>query len=126
MKIVVEVLREAVDEMFSWLHNNLRNIAAVFDVLCPYVSMWAAITAYMERGKLAFGGEWFVPIVFFVSSSILKAIANKTGKGITIPRPRKRFTTEEDGEVTVDVDRTEELLLYVADLEDWLERKGLL
>ena len=45
-----------------------------------------------------------------------------------IPIPEKRFTEidKDDGMVFVDNNRIQELLLYVADLEDSLERKGLL
>lgn len=45
-----------------------------------------------------------------------------------IPIPEKRFTEidKDDGMVSVDNNRIQELLLYVADLEDSLERKGLL
>ena len=33
---------------------------------------------------------------------------------------------EEPGEYTVETQRIEELILYMTDLEDWLERKGLM
>ena len=33
---------------------------------------------------------------------------------------------EEDGLVTVRQDRVQEMILYLADVEDWLERKGMM
>mgnify|MGYP007121554781 CR=1 FL=1 len=45
-----------------------------------------------------------------------------------IPIPEKRFTEvdKDSGLVTVERDRLQEMLLYMADLEDTIERKGML
>ena len=41
------------------------------------------------------------------------------------PVPQKRFTTESrDGEVTVENSRLQEMIIYVCDVEDWLESSG--
>lgn len=41
-----------------------------------------------------------------------------------IPVPENRFTTEEEnGEVTIEVERIQELILYMDDLENWIELK---
>ena len=41
------------------------------------------------------------------------------------PVPPKRFTTESrDGEVTVENSRLQEMIIYVCDVEDWLESSG--
>lgn len=41
------------------------------------------------------------------------------------PVPSKRFTTEyRDGEVTVENSRLQEMIIYVCDVEDWLESSG--
>ena len=64
---------------------------------------------------------------YFITSNLLRSYANKIGKGTTIPVPDKRFTEVDDyGEVSIPNNRIQELILYLADLEDWLERKGLL
>lgn len=127
MQMLLSIIKEAIGAVVYWLHNNLRNIANVLGVVCPYATGWSIIRAYQDRGYLGFGGEWFVPLAFWVVMYLLRTIANKTGKGITIPRPTKRFTeVSEDGEITVPTTRIEELLVYLCDLEDWLERKGLM
>ena len=97
--------------------------------IAPYVTLY--IGAYLEpdRHKIifGFGNEIFIPIVFALVIYILKLIANKTGKGINLPVPAKRFTqVDDDGEVSIENDRIQELILYLADFEDWLERKGML
>ena len=127
VQLVVTIVLEAAGAVVSWLHNNLRNIANVLGVICPYATGWAIIQAYIARGYIGVGGEWFVPLVFWLVMYLLRAIANKTGKGTSIPRPRKRFTeVTEEGEVSVPMDRSEEMILYLCDLEDWMERKGLM
>lgn len=44
-----------------------------------------------------------------------------------VPYPSKRFTeVDNDGMVSVESSRLQEMMLYVADVEDYLERKGRL
>lgn len=127
MQLLKTIIVETISAVISWLHNNLRNIANILGVICPYATGYAVLSAYQSRGHFAVGGEWFVPLMFWLVTYMLRAIANKTGKGTSIPRPRKRFTeVTEDGEVSVPMDRSEEMILYLCDLEDWMERKGLM
>lgn len=63
-------------------------------------------------------------VALFLYSKVLQAVANATGCGDSFPVPVKRFTTvDEDGVVSVENDRLQEMILYVADVEDYLERK---
>lgn len=56
-----------------------------------------------------------------------KKTLTKRGEGNDVPVPARRFTyVSDDGEVSIDTARLQELLLYVGDLEDYLERKGKL
>lgn len=127
MQLLKTIIVETISAVISWLHNNLRNIANILGVICPYATGYAVLSAYQSRGHFAVGGEWFVPLMFWLVMYLLRSIANRTGKGISIPKPRKRFTeVTEDGEVSVPMDRSEEMILYLCDLEDWMERKGLM
>ena len=67
-----------------------------------------------------------IPICFYLLSYILKLISDASGKGDITPVPSELFTTEIDGEVSVDRDRLSELLIFVNDYEKYLKRKGLL
>jgi hypothetical protein len=80
----------------------------------------------VSRGKVAIGGELFVPLLIGLIIYVTQGTANRLGKGTTMPIPVERFTQETDVETFVDMNRTQELILYVADLENWLERNGLL
>lgn len=121
--IIVDIVRAA----DYFITNNLRNFARILNFVLPYLMYIVGQNACETRGYLDVGGELFIPIVFCIMIYMLRSYANKTGKGTTIPVPNKRFTeVDDDGEVSVPNNRIQELILYLADLEDWFERKGLL
>ena len=93
--------------------------------LSPYGYMYLESMLTHSRGYVAIGGEYLIPVVVASICGMSKGIADKLGKGIDIPVPVQRFTeTDSDGEVRIPVERSEELILYMADLEDWLEKNG--
>lgn len=121
--IIVDVV-QAVDYFIT---SNLRNFAWILNFILPYLMYIIGQNVCATRGYLGVGGELFIPVVFCVITYVLRSYANKIGKGTTIPVPDKRFTEVDDyGEVSIPNNRIQELILYLADLEDWLERKGLL
>lgn len=125
--IIVEVTYETICSVGHFIESNMRNFAIILDVILPYAMYFLGQYAAIDRNNITVGGEIFIPIVLTIIIFYLKSMANKLGKGITIPIPDKRFTkVEDDGEVTIENKRIQELILYLADLEDWMERKGLL
>lgn len=127
IKIIKEALSDILDNARYFVENNLVVFASILNMLVPYIMYFIGQDSVLSRGEFAIGGEIFIPLFFAVVIYILKSVANKIGKGVTIPLPGKRFTeVDDDGEVSIENKRVQELILYVADLEDWLERKGLL
>lgn len=127
LRIIIEITVEAICSVGYFIKSNLRSFATILNIALPYVMYFIGQYVVADRKEIAVGGELFVPILFIVLIYYLKSTANKLGKGTTIPVPDKRFTKiEDDGEVTIENRRVQELILYLADLEDWLERKGLL
>ena len=124
-RILFDVTIDALNGFVYFIKNNLMNFAKFLNLILPYIMYLVGQYAAHNRGNITVGVELFVPMVFVVIIYYLKSTANKIGKGITIPIPDKRFTQVDDGEVTIEHSRIHELLLYTADLEDWLERKGL-
>lgn len=61
-------------------------------------------------------------MVCFITSKYLKySEVEDTG----FPVPAKRFTSESrDGEVSIENSRLQEMIIYVCDVEDWLESSG--
>lgn len=126
-RFVLEIFLEAIQALAAFAVNNLRNLANLIEVISPYAMYFIAYYVYNERGYAAIGGELFIPIAICIIVYFIRSLANKYGKGYTVPVPTKRFTeVSDDGEVSISYDRMQELLLYVADLEDWMERKNIL
>lgn len=113
-------------ELAYFVHVNLRYAALIVELLLPYLMYVLGQSLVVQRGKVTFGGELILPALCFVVIHYAKEFSNKTGKGNVVPVPGKRFTdVADDGEITVDNARLPEMLLYMADLEDYLERKRL-
>lgn len=127
LQIIGEIVSEAAAAVVYFIGNNLRNFANILNIVCPYVMYLVGQYAFSSRNEFNVGGELFIPLVFAVVIYLIRQFASKIGKGTTIPVPQKRFTSEdEDGEVSVSQSRLQEMILYVANVEDWLERHGLL
>ena len=125
-EFIAETIFEVFKNVGEFIRNNLVTFANIITIIIPYVMFVAGQQVAGGKG-LTLSWELVIPLMGLLAIYILKSIANKIGKGITIPIPNKRFTeVDDDGEVSVEVNRTQELLLYIADLEDWLERKGLM
>lgn len=128
-EIIAEVTTDALCSFTYFVKNNLITFANILNLIVPYVMYFAGQCAASNEIKTIGGknGEILIPLMFYILIYYLRSAANKIGKGVTIPVPDKRFTeVDEDGEVSIEHKRIQELILYVADLEDWMERKGML
>lgn len=123
-KIIVEITIDAYNSFVYFIKSNLITFANILYLTAPYIMYF--IGRYMANNEVGF--EFFIPLAFIVVIYYLRSTANKIGKGMTVPVPDNRFTQvdEDSGEVSVENNRIQELLLYMADLEDWMERKGML
>lgn len=127
-KMLWTVTQDIISEVIYFFAVNMRYFANLISTATPYVMYFIGQNVVLERGKFAIGGELFIPILIAVLVYYLRQIANRSGKGNSMPVPEKRFTEvdESTGEVTILTARTEEMLLYMADLEDWFERRRML
>lgn len=118
-------------EMFNTttyvLSTSIFPLSKILVFILPYLMLLVGLTVYKDSGL---GMKVFflvIPVLISLFSYFLKSLANKIGKGETPPVPVKRFTSDDgDGEVSVEHSRLQELLLFVFDYEEWLERKGYL
>ena len=116
-----------VNNFVYFIKFNLRYFAGLANVLLPYVMYVLGQSRYAEATRYSCGLELLVPIAVTVIVYYIREFANRSNLGNSLPVPTKRFTqVDEFGEVTIENRRVQELLLYTADLEDWLHRKGLL
>lgn len=125
LRMVADVTVSLIAEVKYFLTLNM---AIVIEILYPFGILFLGQYLALQRGRITIGGEIIVPIVVLVITYYVKEISNRCNKGTTVPTPHKRFTEVDydSGEVNVRQERLQELILYLADLEDWLERKGLL
>lgn len=74
--------------------------------------------------------ELFIYTLFILSMSILSHLIRNTAKkynyGESIPVPKKRFTYVDDGQIMIDNFRLMDMIKYLSEVEDYLERQGLL
>lgn len=127
MRIILEIIIDTLQNIAYFIKSNLRNLAMILNISLPYAMYIIGQYVCDQRGKKDIGFEILIPLCVSIIIYFIRSYANKIRKGTTLPLPDKRFTeVDDDGEVTVENSRIQELLLYIADLEDWLERKGLM
>lgn len=123
MQLIKEILSDISVATRYFIKRNLGGFANTLEVILPYLMFWIGLHAYSFL-------DWalIIPVVMLFYIYCLRAAADKLGTGNKIPPiPAKRFTrVDEDGEVSIEYDRIQEVLLYLGDLEDWLERKNML
>ena len=89
LKITLAIVLDVVQAIYYFVTNNLRNFARILNFSLPYIMYIIGQNVSAERGKIAFGGELFIPILFCVVTYYIRSYANKIGKGTTIPVPER-------------------------------------
>lgn len=124
LKMVVAITIDIFYDILYFIQVNMRYVATIADIALPYCMYILGQNLAVVRGCIKVGGEVVIPILCTVVIHYTREIANKSGKGDAVPIPNTRFTeVDNDGEVSVDNSRLQELILYMADLEDYMERK---
>lgn len=107
--------------------NGMSGIGNALLVSGPFVMLLVGEYVYADRGYWAVGGEVILPFIFVAAGFAFKSYARVSGTGNSdIPVPYRRFTNVDydSGQVDVDYGRVQEMILYMADLEDWFDRNG--
>lgn len=126
-RITGEIVKDSILNTKIFLKNNINNIMLIVYLVIPYLMYYIGQYVRESRGKMAIGGEIFIPIIIYLIIYYIRAYYRKVKKSFDIPAPNKRFTEKlDDGQVNVEVERVQELILYLSDLEDYLEKRGLL
>ena len=129
-QIAKRVFRKMVhDLLFNLLVFIEKWLPKLIDFTIPFLGLLLGVVMYEERGYFAIGGEWLLLVVLEFISSLLKRYVkqNRIYNELDLPIPAKRFTKDVGGgEYQVDTDRLQEMILYVADVEDWLRDNDLM
>lgn len=125
---ILQVIAEMLQDAAEVIVNNLYNVYKLIMFACPYLMLYLGVELYKQRGIFTIGGELFIPIAVWLLASLARRLANKNNRGDSIPVPRKRFTEiEEDVDgYTINQDDINEIILYLGEVEDYLEKKRLL
>lgn len=121
-------LQFAIDGARDWMTEGLPEIASKLPALVPYFLPYVVIVTVWLVGcsAVVLMNMFWMTVLFqaicLTASRYLKYIKiEDTG----FPVPTKRFTSEHrDGEVSIENSRLQEMILYVSDVEDWLESSG--
>ena len=120
MPILKSIIQDSILQAKNYLDDHIFSFADALSLFLPFLMFF--IGSY---GVTWLGCELLIPVFAFVLIHLMRQYANKIGKGIAIPLPMERFTEcQGDGEVNVQYARLQEMILYMADLEDWLKRNG--
>lgn len=124
--MTASIFMDALRSIGYFLKKSMVPLSNVLIVMLPYAMMYITQYCYYFRNcTFAYGGEYIVPVIVLFVIWLLRSYADRLGTGLNIPPvPEKRFTkVDSDGEVSIDKERLQEMILYVGDLEDWLEKR---
>lgn len=123
--IIGEVVSDFLCGVIFFLESNLYNFGMLIDISTPYIMWYIGIALFQERGYFGVGGELFIPIALMFIATTFKKAANRRGKGYRVPVARKRFTVEDEyGEISIAEDDIQEIILYLNDVENYIEKRG--
>lgn len=130
MRTLWEAIKESITDLCCLVaytvKSNIYILGTLIELSAPYIMWSVVINEYERRGCFTVGGEIFIPLVLFFFSSVMKRVANKGGYGNDVPVAKKRFTQEEEyGEITIREEDVQEVILYLNDVENYIEKKGL-
>lgn len=121
-------LQFTIDGTRDWMKTSLPKMTSELLTTIVYFIPYVIIASSYFAGCSAvvlmnmFWLTVLVQVACFITSKYLKYIEVEDNG---FPVPTKRFTTESrDGEVTVENSRLQEMIIYVCDVEDWLESSG--
>lgn len=125
-KIFRRMLRDAYVNFVMFMRRNCDSFAGVMVAICPFLFLWLGIDGMARRGQFAIGGEWFLGLFWVLTIWALRSYARHVNRSSYIPVPLERFTEYdvESNSFSVSQDRLYELVSFMADYEDWLERQG--
>ena len=66
LRITLAIILDVMQAVHYFITSNLRNFAMILNFILPYVMYIIGQNVCEERGKIVFGGEIFVPIIFCV------------------------------------------------------------
>ena len=108
--------------------SSLPKVASKLPALVLHLLPYAVITAALFTSfssVVLLNMFWLTVLAQAVCSIMSKYLKYSEVEDAGFPVPAKRFTSEsKDGEVSIEKSRLQEMILYVSEVEDWLESSG--
>lgn len=118
------IARKVENKTRFFIKHMANPLGKLLTLMCPF------IVILMHKGDYKSSKEFMYTLIIvlltFAVAAVLRGLAEACNCSDNIPVPRKRYTVEKEGSVQVREDEVEEVILYMCDVEDYLERKGLL
>lgn len=113
------VVKVKTKNLFLLFVNNLFLYIHIMQFLLPYLYIYLVYKIGVNVWIL------FLPILLSICFSIILGYLDLHNKGRDIPKPTHRFTTDMgDGEITIKQEELPEIILYLYDVENWLDRNS--
>lgn len=122
--IILEGFQRAFKATVYFIKHNLKKLSKGVLVALPFIMYYLGTRCGLSKDGIAM---WIIiPSLVFGLSAMIDWIAKNYENKVDLPVPPKRFTrVDEDGEVTIETKRLQELIIWLSEYEDWLERKGI-
>lgn len=122
------MLRETGNTLRYFYKCNFVLLPKLMVIACPLLT----VCLYKHIDGMMYG-KWSTALmllmfvlVWLFAAKVLKFRANKANIGEDIPLPAKRFTRSDSfGNISVSYEEIDDMVLYVYDVEQYLERRGL-
>lgn len=127
LKVIKKSFRRRIKQIKVFIGNNLYYMPIMIDAILPYLMLIIGEYVYKQRSAYVIGGELLVPVFVTIISTLIRDYADESNKGKNIPLPRdgKRYTyVDKDDNVSIIQSNYQELIIYVSEVEDYLERIG--
>jgi hypothetical protein len=123
-KMVISVFEDMIANAVYQVKRYMFVIYSIAKLCLPFICI--AIGQSLN-GNIKFS-LWYVYVaIIMIAMDVIHRISNKEGFGDEVPIPAKRFTTvSEDGEASIESNRLQEMILYVSNVEDYLESRRLM
>ena len=116
------------DRARDWMTVSLPKKASKLPALVLYLIPYVVIASALFAGCSAvilMNMFWLTVLAQAICFITSKCLKYNEVEDNDFPIPPKRFTTESgDGEVSIEKNRLQEMILYVSEVEDWLESSG--
>lgn len=122
----IDLITETILITLEMIMHNLKLITRLLYFFLPFIMLKIGQYTYSIRGEFTIGGEVFIPFMFMFLIHALRQLHKEYFEiEKDLPIPEERFTIITGDKIEVENRRLDDLLIYMQELEDYLEEEGL-